>query len=129
MEFPNNTLLTPQPYGYVSQERDIEDIVELYRPSNKINRAESVFMVDNPDLIDFAGGYEDYVYQVMPIGQVDKSDLSWYSEVSIYLDATEEEQAEWSRNYWNSVPYKNPSNSLWEYRARSAKIVKMISHS
>lgn len=124
--FPVGFILTPQNDGYVYQERLTTDIVEKYRPPEKISRYDAVYMVDDPSLVDSAGGYDDYIYLVEPIGQVDKSDLSWYSEVEMYLDATPEEQKEWSLNYWNGVSYKNPVNSMWEYRAKQAKIVDIL---
>ena len=124
--FPIDFILQPQKTGYVYEELEIENIVEKYRPPSKISRFESVFMVDNPNLIDSAGGYEDNIYTVEPIGQVDKSDLSWYTELSIYDDFNENQQRELSLNYWNGIQYKNPANSLWEYRARQAKIIKII---
>ena len=126
LHFPIGFILKPQNTGYVHDEKEIEDIVERYRPPDKISRFQAVFMVDNPELIDYAGGYEDFMYIVEPIGQIDKSDLSWYTDVSVYLDASPEEQKEWSFNYWNGVPYKNPANSLWEYRAREAEVVKLL---
>lgn len=123
--FPIGFILLPQLDGYVHQEIEIENILEKYRPENKISRFNSVFLVDNPDNVDFAGGYEDYIYKVQPIGQIDKSDLSWYSDVSIYN--TEKENQIYATNYWNQIPYKNSDNSLWEYRCKSAKIIELIS--
>ncbi len=124
--FPVGTILQPQQEGYVYEEPKVEAIVERFRPANKISRFESVFMVDNPSLVDFAGGYDDNIYVVDPIGQVDRSDLAWYTDISVYLDVSIEEQKQWSLNYWDGVPYKKPANSLWEYRARTAKIIKEI---
>lgn len=99
--------------------------MESYRPVNKISRFESVFMVNDPSLVEYAGGYEDFIYEVEPIGQVDRSDLSWYSEIEIYNDP--EEREECAKNYWNGIPFTNPANRLWEYRAKEAKIIGMLS--
>lgn len=126
---PIGTILTPQTDGYVfDQEWDVADIekaMEKYRPSDKISRKESIFMVDNPDLIDSAGGYLDYIYIVQPIGKVEKSDLDWYSNVQewVFTNTTEAQQKvkQSSMNYWNGV--SSGKGSLFEYRARSAKII------
>jgi hypothetical protein len=126
-EFPIGFILTPQrKNGYVHQEKASENIVEKYRPVDKISRFESVFLVDEPSLIDYAGGYDDFVYQVAPIGQLDKSDLCWYTEMFLYLVAPAEEQEIVAVNYWNGLPYNKPASILWEYRARSAKIIKVL---
>jgi len=125
-KFPIGFILQPQAEGYVHEELETEQIIEQYRPSNKISRFDSVFLVDDPSNIDYAGGYDDYIYVVEPIGQVDKSNLSWYTDVSVYLDASHEEQKEWSLNYWNGIPYEKRANSLWEYRTKAAEIIDII---
>ena len=125
-EFPVGFVLLPQTEGYVHQEKHFEDRIEKYRPPNKISRFDAVFMTSNPNNCEPAGGYSDFIYEVVPNGQVDRSDLAWYSEAEIYLEATENEVKECAINYWNGVPFKNPSNSQWEYRARSATIIRVL---
>ena len=124
--FPVGFILTPQPNGYVHQEIELEKVVEQHRPADRISRFESVFMVDDPELIDAAGGYEDHIYIVEPIGPIEKSDLAWYTEASTF-DPEHESGKEQARlcclNYWNTIQYPEEENSLWEYRARSARII------
>lgn len=127
--FPIGFVLRPQSDGYTSfQDEDVrrtEGIIEKYRPQGLIPRTKSVFMVDDPTMIESAGGYEDFVYLVRPNGRVERSNLGWYSRIDAYVDATEQELAEWSNNYWAGVPYdKRPS--VFEYRAESAQIIEII---
>ena len=119
-KFPDGFILKPQKAGYVQ----VEALMEKYRPLDKLSRFNSVFLVGNPDEIDSAGGYEDHIYEVQPIGKVEVSDLSWYSDLQI--DSTDDEKRTWALNYWNGVPYKNKENSLIEYRAPQAKIIREI---
>lgn len=128
-KFPDGFTLTPQAIGYVHDEKKVEDFVEKYRPPNKLSRFKSVFMVTDPEEIDYAGGYEDFIYEVMPVGVVEKSDLSWYSEISVYLheDNQVEPMIEAAKNYWSGVPFTDPKSSLFEYRTSAATITRRIS--
>jgi 2'-5' RNA ligase/8-oxo-dGTP pyrophosphatase MutT (NUDIX family) len=131
-KFQPGDTLTPQPGGYVTApEPDVElteDIVELHRPKGALPRKDSVYMVDDPALIDYAGGYEDYVYAVEPIGKVEKNDMDWYSELSTYIwDSIDDpEAARLAQGYWSGKA-KGGEHTLFEYRARKAKVVKLIS--
>lgn len=128
-EFPNGFVLFSQNDGYVSHLRDIEVEFDKYRPRHILSRFNSMFMVDNPELIDSAGGHDDYIYLVEPIGPVFKSDLAWYTEFdAFWYEGGQDIPAEViASNYWNGVPYINSEHSLWEYRAQSAKIIRMES--
>jgi len=126
--FPIGFVLSPRKGGYVSQEWRIEKVIEKFRPINKLKRANSVFLVDDPKLIEKAGGYDDYVYQVEPQLPVEASDMYWYSQLSIYqYDITENEKKLWATNYWNGVPAPEGKYSLMEYRSSSAKILTLLS--
>jgi len=132
-ELPVGTILRPQSTGYATDTDEMvqqtERIVERYRPRNCIPRFQAVFMVANPDEIVSAGGYEDFIYQVEPVGKIERSDLAWYSQVGLYFwdDENDPEARQYAKAYWAGTPFKNPANSLWEYRARSAKILRVFS--
>ncbi len=85
-EFPVGFILSPQPDGYAALPdediAEVEKIVEQYRPPGKIPRNDAMFMVGDPDEIDAANGYDDFIYTVEPIGEVEASDLSWYSKIA-----------------------------------------------
>lgn len=124
-EFPVGFVLTPQPGGYAMLEdedvAEIEMVLEKYRPPGKIARRDAVYMVRDPDEIDSAGGYIDFVYTVIPIGDVEASDMGWYSELS--FDMPEDEAQRLAEGYWSGKPFPRDRGSLFEYRVRSAEIV------
>lgn len=129
-EFPIGFILEAQSDGYTRlNDKDIsitEKILESSRPQNSISRYDSVFMVDNPDDIDNMGGYIDYIYIVEPIGKLERNDIKWYTEISIYgpyNDDMDDEINQWSMNYWNGIQHPK---GIWEYRALKAKIVKIL---
>lgn len=129
-EFKPGFMLEPQSDGYTSldSEKEIEDLFEKHRPKDKISRKSCVFLADDIDLIDPAGGYTDYIYDVIPKGNVDKSDLAWYTDVFLHMedDYDEKDLLPMIRNYWSGKEYKNKGNSLFEYRAKSAKIISVL---
>ena len=101
--------------------------LELYRPKNMLSHNQSVFMCDNPDDVDLAGGATDWLFTVIPRGPVQRHDLNWGSEISMLIDngytieSPEIKQA--AENYWNGQPHYN--ESVWEYLTTAAKIVKV----
>ena len=126
-KFPNGFLLLPQTDGYLHYPETmvLESIFEKYRPTHKLSRFKSVFLVDNPELCEYAGGYEDYVYLVQPQGVVEASDLAWYTEADGHED--KEEKKRCALNYWNGVPFTGRANRLVEYRTPAAKILQLFS--
>lgn len=130
-EFPPGFVLEPQPGGYADLPdediAEVEAIVEAHRPPGMIPRREAVFMVDDPEMIDSAGGYDDHVYEVEPIGQAEASDMAWYSELSVYwIDMPEDERRRLAEGYWSGDPFPDKSRGLFEYRARSARVVREV---
>lgn len=132
-KFEPGDILTPQSDGYVNSPdpmvRQTERIIESQRPANALSRKDSVFMVGNPEEIDFAGGYEDYVYEVEPIGQVDKNDMSWYSDLGTYMWDREDdtEAIRLAQGYWSGKAKGGGEHTLFEYRASKARIVRVFS--
>jgi hypothetical protein len=133
--FDPGFVLRPQEGGYASlPDEDIapvEDIIEQHRPEGKIPRRESVFMVDDPERVEQAGGYADYIYIVEPIGPVEVSYLAWYGELSVFwMDMPEDERRRLAEGYWSGDPSPDrslmKSRRLREYRARAAKVVAIL---
>jgi hypothetical protein len=134
--FPKGFVLLPQSKGYVSWDevRVHEQFIERYRPRDCLSRGQSVFMVADPRLAETAGGYEDYVYEVRPVGKVERNDLNWYEVLNVLDNYSIEEQEqidlndpEWiaaAKNYWKGVPH--PGRSMWEYRSPSAVIIRRV---
>ena len=134
-EFGPGTVLEPQPGGYATlPDEDIagpEAALERHRPPGMIPRAEAVFMVDDPDTIDAAGGYDDHVYEVRPVGPAEASDMAWYSEMSVYWSdlaerADEDEIRRLAEGYWSGEPFPDRSRRLFEYRARGAVVEREV---
>jgi len=127
-KFPPGFKLVPQVgKGYASWHENIqlERFMEEWRPKGKISRFDSVFLVDDPEMCEYAGGYDDHIYLVEPQGQVDRSDLSWYSQVDLFEPGSVS-GIECAKNYWNGVPFEDPYHALWEYRCRSAIVLEEI---
>ena len=130
-EFPPGFVLEPQPGGYATLPdediAEVEAILEAHRPPHMIPRTEAVFMVDDPDMIDAAGGYDDHVYEVEPSGPAEASDMAWYSELSVHwIDMPDDERRRLAEGYWSAEPFPDGSRGLFEYRARSATVVREV---
>ena len=102
--------------------------LEHYRPKSKLAHKESVFMVNSLDNIDLAGGSTDFVYRVKPIGNIEKHDLNWGSEISCLIedgyDINSEEIRTAALNYWTGIPHEN--ESVWEFTAKEFEIISII---
>jgi len=99
-------------------------ILEKYRPPEMLSHKDAVFMCDNPDDIDNAGGATDWLLTVKPLGKVERHDLNWSSEISgLVSDDPDNIEAikEAAENYWNGVPHH--SENVWEYLTPAAKVV------
>ncbi len=104
-------------------------MLEVFRPDNMLAHREAVFMVDNDEDIDLAGGATEYVFILRPLGKIEKHDLNWGSEISSLVDQGHDEfsneVAKAARNYWNGVPH--PNESVWEYLTPKAEILSVES--
>lgn len=125
---PVGTTLTP---GYDDYEDNWGNnlwykALEKYRPNKYRSHRVSVFMVDNEDDVDLAGGATEYLFTVKPLGTVQRHDMNWTSEISGKLDdgidIQSNEIKQLALNYWNGKPH--PNESVWEYLAPKAVIIK-----
>jgi tRNA uridine 5-carbamoylmethylation protein Kti12 len=124
----NGTILKPHDESYTKKYDNsyLEKIMEKYRPVDKLSRYDSVFLVDDMDSLDDAGASTDFIYSVEPIGNVEKSDLAWYTEVQMVDEDDTELMKEYVENYWNGVPFTDSSSSVFEYRVPAAKIIELV---
>ena len=125
-ELPVGTILKPSPtYENDWSRTDFYQILEDHRPTNILGHKNSVFMCDNPDDIDLAGGGTEWLFTVVPLGPVQRHDLNWSSEISSLMSegysATSTEVLKAAENYWNGVPHHD--ENVWEYLTPSAKII------
>lgn len=125
---PVGTILTPRNnYEQNWQNTDFYKPIEFYRPANMLSHKQSVFMCDNPDDIDIAGGGTEWLFTVEPLGPIQKHDLNWSSEISMLIseghktNSPEVKQA--AENYWNGTPHYN--ENVWEYLTPKAKIISV----
>jgi hypothetical protein len=127
------TILSPRRSKKLPEEIAVESILEHFRPKHMLPRSKCVYMVDEPneDLLDRVGGYHTYIYQTLPIGEVEKNDVAWWGYIltngalDYQLGDTEvlRELQEPALNYWNSISSQRPT---WEYRSPTAKVIKRI---
>ena len=116
-----------QSWGF-SQEH--EQIFEQARPSDKVPRIKCVFMCSRIQDVNQAGG-GSLIYEVQPLGQVDVSDQAWYGmvgapETGMGYTLKDPDTFDMVMNYWEGVPYPDKSESLWEYRTPSAKVLRRV---
>lgn len=136
-KFRTGTVLIPQKTGYVSGskmdviERDahfrIESILEKYRPPNAIPRKDAVFMVTDPEEIDYAGGYNDNIYIVEPLGPITRCNMAWYTELYSYCWDEEIDEtlvAGFAQHYWSGYP--KGDSDLYEFLTSKAKIISIV---
>ncbi len=140
--FPVGFVLLPQQDRWICcQQVDNEQFLEKYRPQNKISRGKAVYLVisPDPDIIESAGGYSNYVYEVDPITRVEKSDLQWYTLINMYLDfdpdiivlsqlnlTMKDTLIMYAKNYWRGIKHTDTDMSLFEFRTPAAKIIKQV---
>lgn len=127
-KLPVGTILTPRDdYEERWSHTDFYHALEMYRPPNMLAHKQSVFMCDNPDDIDNAGGATDWLFTVQPLGVVQKHDLNWGSEVSGLIDLGNDISSKAVKNaaanYWNGTPH--PNENVWEYLTPQARILKV----
>jgi hypothetical protein len=129
-QFEVGEILTPGEDEYEEGMENVEwyHVLHQHRPMESRQHSWSVFMVADEDDIDVAGGATDYVYEVEPVGDVERHDINWASEISYLLDAGHDhdsaEIAEAAANYWAGKPHHN--EQVWEYLAPKARIVGVL---
>lgn len=123
---PEGTILTPTTY-YAQNwgGSGFYEVLEFYRPKNKLGHHQSVFMVGDEDDVDIASGGSEYLLIVEPMGHIQKHDMNWSSEISMIMDYTTDildyrfEDAAY--NYWNGISHYN--ESIWEFLTPKAKVL------
>jgi hypothetical protein len=145
-DFPIGFILKAQPdgYAYGGGEEGAERLARMWteqaledaRRRRGVARQDAVYMCAKIDEIDRAGGYEDFIYEVEPIGPVTKANLFWYGSLESYCFhmAAEGEEPDgqdlrtMAANYWNCAPNDigETHRDLIEYLAGSARIVARV---
>lgn len=125
-EFPVGFILTPRDdYENDWQGTNFYWPLEKNRPRHMMSHKQSVFMCDNDEDVDLAGGGTNWLFVVQPLGKVEKHDHAWGSEISMLVDEYNTHDhpkiKEAALNYWYGVPH--PNENVWEYLAPKAKII------
>lgn len=106
---------------------DFYSALETHRPASALAHSAAVFAVDDPDLIDVAGGATDWIFELASVGKVSAHDINWSSEISCllseghHLDSPAVITA--AKSYWAGVPH--PNESVWEYLIEQAVIIRV----
>jgi len=124
------TILYPDPdwfKGFGANNWD--NILTKYKSPQFLPRHNVVYMVDGKDKegVDvILGDQYKYIYQVKPIGKIEKHDINWISEIETLISekSSEDKIKEAALNYWNGVPHYN--EQLWEYVSINAKIIRLV---
>lgn len=124
-ELPVGTILKPQE-GYEDRWSGVDFYapLEKYRPQGMLAHKDAVFMCDNPDDIDNAGGGAEWLFTVEPLGEVQRHDLNWGSEISLLMEDPKANHVaikKAAENYWNGVPHTD--ENVWEYLTPAARII------
>jgi hypothetical protein len=123
------TVMTGRGVRYESQWTDADFFwaLEIHRPEGCLAHRDAVFMVDNVEDIDNAGGCTDFCLEVMPEEPVSRHDLNWSTEISCLISDGHAPRSEAVReaalNYWKGLPHPE-REPVWECLARKVTVLK-----
>ena len=128
IKLPVGTILNPNVnYEENWANTDFYAVLEKYRPKNMLSHKNSVFMCGSDEDVDLAGGGTEYLFIVEPIGEIERHDVNWSSEISMLisdgLEIDDPKVRDAAANYWNGTPHYN--EQVWEYLTPFAKIVSV----
>lgn len=128
VELPVGTILKPNiNYEEDWSNTDFYSVLEKYRPKEMLSHKNTIFMCENDEDVDLAGGGTEYLFIVEPLGKIERHDLNWSSEISMLmsdgLDVNNPKVIDAATNYWNGTPHYN--EQVWEYLTPFAKIISV----
>jgi len=104
---------------------DFYQALERHRPSKMIAHHDAVFMCASVEDVDLAGGVQDFILVIEPVGAVTRHDVNWSSRISCLMGDGHEingpEVAQAAAAYWAGTPA--PDEQVWEYLCREARVV------
>ncbi len=110
------------------QTTDFYAILEKYRPTACLSHKNAVFMCDNIEDIDNAGGIVDFIYQVEPLSEVSCHDVNWCSQISCLLSEglsfDDDQIVSAAISYWNGTAFD--VLPVWEYLSSHVRVIKEI---
>lgn len=122
-----------------------EIVFEHHRPSHQLSRTGNVYMTTSIDAVERFSEYS-FIYQVEPIGQVDKHDVCWFEDAWHAIEwawateeiitkrlcrdrrlLTNEKLKDLARAYWSGMQHPKPrKRCVWEYIAKRARVVAKV---
>lgn len=128
-KLPVGTILTPRDdYENNWQHTSFYPALEKYRPADMLSHKASVFMCDNDEDVDLAGGGTEWLFVVEPLGKIEKHDVNWSTEISMFIEdgysIESNEVKKAAHGYWNGVPHHSGEH-VWEYLTPKAKILSV----
>lgn len=127
LELNIGDVIFPNPNGYTNAKEvsELEDLFESLRPETcQYPRKDCVYLCRSDHDIDNAGGNTDFIYIVdLEGGDVEESDMSWYTKASLQLSEGDIEGAKLSaKNYWSGDIFEG----VMEYRTDEAYIIDIL---
>lgn len=129
VHLPVGEMLIPTSSGFVGSREvtALESLFELVRPEGEIARSAASYCCSSLDDLDGAGGREGLVYSVEPVGDVQWSDLAWYTEAQLALEEGDTKSARlYASSYWSGEPFPVVNQRLPEGRCRALRIVDRV---
>jgi len=124
---PVGTILVPCPdYEARWTSNSVGRILEDMRPPASLAHRDAVFMCDDPQECDNAGAYCEWLFEVVPAGEVQRHDMEWATTIdSMVSDGWPPDDVrivDLARRYWSAEASDMPT---WEYLARSAAVTSV----
>ena len=88
---PRGTLLKPRSRaGLIDDEFKLHELLTLhtfdyFKPSGLIGRLQAIYCTDAPELCSPLGAWGEMVFEVTPLGKVEKYHASWFPALLNYL--------------------------------------------
>lgn len=113
-----------------------EDLVESFRPKDAPSRLASIYSVEHVEDVNVAGGAEDYVYAVAPLGRVTRVYFAWLSEIlGMFFDGGlargNDRMAAYALGYWSGAkPPKSARHGVVvaEVLSDGVQILERVKH-
>lgn len=113
----DGTILAPQNNNRMTDW--IEQRLELNKPAGSLSRSDAVFMVDDILMLPGVGAALAWVYEIEPLGKVERHDANWLIEMR---RSQPEDVASSARSYWQG---KGTNDPIWEYLTSRARIIRL----
>lgn len=153
---PNGTVLKPRRLtGTIDDELQLHELITLatfehFKPPGAIGRFQAIYCATSPELCSSLGAWGELVFEVTPIGEVERHHAGWFTPMlDLLTDATFEiwerhgplslkqvlallpahgwptpEMAAIAADYWEGLAADD--NNHWEYLVRQAVLVREV---